>query len=85
MNLVRVVWAGPLDGRLHDALHTAGTILLILGVPDAAVDGIMGWEPGQSACRRRRYQHPINHVLKDTLDKVGGLLWTRPDQQPHAR
>ncbi|WTX05676.1 site-specific integrase [Streptomyces canus] len=33
------------DGRLHDARHTAATVLLILGVPDSVVDRIMGWEP----------------------------------------
>jgi integrase len=49
--------AGLRCGRLHDARHTAGTILLILGVPDTVVDAIMGWEPGQSARLRRRYQH----------------------------
>lgn len=72
---------GLRDGRLHDARHTAGTILLILGVPDTIVDSIMSWEPGQSARMRRRYQHLTNRVLKDTADKVGGLLWTRPNQQ----
>jgi integrase len=76
--------AGLRDGRLHDARHTAGTILLILGVPDTVVDAIMGWEPGQSARMRRRYQHLTNHVLKGTADKVGMLLWTRPDQRPPA-
>ncbi|UWE13369.1 tyrosine-type recombinase/integrase [Actinacidiphila bryophytorum] len=76
--------AGLRDGRLHDARHTAGTILLILGVPDTVVDAIMGWEPGQSARMRRRYQHLTNRVLTDTAAKVGGLLWTRPDQQPPA-
>ncbi|MEC3995343.1 site-specific integrase [Actinacidiphila sp. DG2A-62] len=76
--------AGLRDGRLHDARHTAGTILLILGVPDTVVDAIMGWEPGQSARMRRRYQHLTNRVLKDTAAKVGGLLWTRPDQEPPA-
>jgi integrase len=30
------------DARLHDARHTAATVLLILGVPDAVVDAIMG-------------------------------------------
>ncbi|WP_254407212.1 site-specific integrase [Streptomyces sp. GMY02] len=68
--------AGLRDGRLHDARHTAGTILLILGVPDTVVDAIMGWEPGQSARMRRRYQHLTDRVLKDTADKVGGLLWS---------
>jgi len=67
--------AGLRAGRLHDARHTAGTLLLILGVPDTVVDAIMGWEPGQSARMRRRYQHLTNRVLRDTADRVGGLLW----------
>ncbi|MEU2345936.1 tyrosine-type recombinase/integrase [Streptomyces sp. NPDC013082] len=69
------------DGRLHDARHTAATVLLILGVSDAVVDAIMGWEPGKSARMRRRYQHLTSRVLKDTADKIGGLLWgTDPGQ-----
>ncbi|MFD3413425.1 tyrosine-type recombinase/integrase [Streptomyces cyaneofuscatus] len=67
--------AGVRDGRLHDARHTAATVLLILGVSDAVVDAIMGWEPGKSARMRRRYQHLTSRVLKDTAAKVGGLLW----------
>lgn len=63
------------DGRLHDARHTAATVLLILGVSDAVVDAIMGWEPGKSARMRRRYQHLTSRVLKDTAAKVSGLLW----------
>jgi integrase len=50
------VAANVRDGRLHDARHTAATVLLILGVPDAVVDAIMGWEPGKSARMRRRYR-----------------------------
>ncbi|MEV6506311.1 tyrosine-type recombinase/integrase [Streptomyces sp. NPDC051642] len=67
--------AGVRDGRLHDARHTAATVLLILGVPDAVVDRIMGWEPGNSARMRRRYQHLTGRVLRDTAAKVSGLLW----------
>ncbi|PZH16440.1 site-specific integrase [Streptomyces sp. NTH33] len=63
------------DGRLHDARHTAATVLLILGVPDAVVDRIMGWEPGKSARMRSRYQHLTGQVLQQTAAKVGGLLW----------
>ncbi|WP_112465240.1 tyrosine-type recombinase/integrase [Streptomyces triticisoli] len=63
------------DGRLHDARHTAATVLLILGVPDAIVDRIMGWEPGKSARMRSRYQHLTGQVLQQTAAKVGGLLW----------
>lgn len=66
------------DGRLHDARHTAATVLLILGVPDAVVDRIMGWEPGKSARMRSRYQHLTGEVLQQTAAKVGGLLWGTP-------
>ncbi|MBU7597357.1 tyrosine-type recombinase/integrase [Streptomyces sp. P38-E01] len=67
--------AGVREGRLHDARHTAATVLLILGVPEAIVDRIMGWEPGKSARMRRRYQHLTGQVLQQTAAKVGELLW----------
>ena len=35
--------AGVRDGRLHDARHTAATVLLVLGVPERTVMSIMGW------------------------------------------
>ncbi|WP_382465425.1 tyrosine-type recombinase/integrase [Streptomyces noursei] len=70
--------AGVREGRLHDARHTAATVLLILGVPEAVVDRIMGWEPGKSARMRRRYQHLTGQVLQQTAAKVGGLLWGTP-------
>jgi integrase len=61
--------AGVRDGRLHDARHTAATVLLILGIPDTAVDGVMGWEPG--GAMRRRYQHLTDPVLNGSpLDQV---------------
>ncbi|BAG20685.1 site-specific integrase [Streptomyces griseus] len=76
--------AGLRAGRLHDARHTAATVLLILGVPDTVVDAIMGWEPGKSARMRRRYQHLTNRVLTDAADKIGGLLWPLPEEPPAA-
>jgi hypothetical protein len=42
----------------------------------------MGWEPGQSARMRRRYQHLTNRVLKDTAGKVGSLLWPLAEKPP---
>lgn len=68
------------DGRLHDARHTAATVLLILGIPDTAVDGVMGWEPG--GAMRRRYQHLTDPVLKDIADRLGHTLWGRSDGGP---
>ncbi|MFD6938756.1 hypothetical protein ACFWAP_21705 [Streptomyces goshikiensis] len=35
----------------------------------------MGWDPGKSVRMRHRYQYLTSGVLKDTADKVGGLLW----------
>ncbi|MFH8404285.1 tyrosine-type recombinase/integrase [Streptomyces sp. NPDC018019] len=67
--------AGVRDGRLHDARHTAGTVLLLLGVPDVIVDAIMGWEPGGSARMRARYMHVTGPLLKQVANQVGDALW----------
>lgn len=67
--------AGVRDGRLHDARHTAGTVLLLLGVPDVVVDAIMGWEPGGSARMRARYMHVTGPMLQNVAQQVGDALW----------
>ena len=64
--------AGLRDGRLHDARHTAATVLLILGVPERAVMGLMGWSTTAMAAR---YQHVTGSVRGDVAQRVGGLLW----------
>ena len=46
--------AGVPDGRLHDARHTAATVLLVLGVPERTVMSVMGWS---STAMAARYQH----------------------------
>jgi Phage integrase family len=50
--------AGVPYGRLHDARHTAATVLLILGVPERTVMGIMAgpaprWLPATSTSPTR--------------------------------
>lgn len=60
------------DGRLHDARHTAATILLILGVPERVVMQIMGWS---STAMAARYQHVTGGILADVAQRVGGLIW----------
>lgn len=64
--------AGIRDARLHDARHTAATVLLLLGVPDRTVMGIMGWSKADMATR---YQHLTSAVRRDVADRVGSLLW----------
>ncbi|WP_340559406.1 tyrosine-type recombinase/integrase [Streptomyces sp. GSL17-111] len=63
------------DGRLHDARHTAATVLLILGVSERAVMGLMGWS---STSMTARYQHMVDSVRTDVARQVDGLIW-KPD------
>ncbi|MGI8814726.1 MAG: tyrosine-type recombinase/integrase, partial [Pseudonocardia sp.] len=67
-----VAAAGVPDRRLHDARHTAATVLLILGVPERTVMGVMGWSNTAMAAR---YQHITASIRRDVAQRVGGLLW----------
>nr|WP_237554626.1 site-specific integrase [Streptomyces sp. SID4948] len=67
------------DGRLHDARHTAATVLLILGVPERAVMGLMGWSTTAMAAR---YQHMVDSVRTEVAKQVDGLIWTADADRP---
>ena len=67
------------DGRLHDARHTAATVLLILGVPERAVMGLMGWSTTAMAAR---YQHMVDAVRADIARQVDGLIWKIDSDRP---
>ncbi|MGW2831328.1 tyrosine-type recombinase/integrase [Streptomyces sp. NPDC001286] len=60
------------DGRLHDARHTAATVLLILGVSERAVMGLMGWSTTAMAAR---YQHLVDSVRSDVARQVDAIIW----------
>ncbi|MEU4801063.1 site-specific integrase [Actinosynnema sp. NPDC023587] len=64
--------AGVRDARLHDARHTAATILLVMGVTPRAVMEIMGWS---QLSMTTRYQHMVSELVTRIADQVGGLLW----------
>jgi integrase len=64
--------AGLREGRLHDARHTAATVLLVLGVPERTVIRTMGWS---SAGTTRRYQHVTDAIGQAVAEQVDGLLW----------
>lgn len=64
--------SGVRPARLHDARHTAATMLLVLKVPTRAVMDVMGWSQASMATR---YQHVPVEVLTGIADQVGGLLW----------
>jgi integrase len=46
--------------------------MLLLGVPDRTVMGLMGWSNTAVAAR---YQHIIAAIRRDVATKLGGLLW----------
>ncbi|MDN3255515.1 tyrosine-type recombinase/integrase [Streptomyces sp. MA25(2023)] len=68
------------DGRLHDARHTAATVLLILGVSERAVMGLMGWSTTAMAAR---YQHMVDSVRNDVAQQVDGLIWSADKTPKH--
>jgi integrase len=60
------------DARLHDARHTAATVLLLLEVPERAVMEFMGWS---NTTMTKRYQH-VTAVLRASIAKrLDGFLW----------
>ncbi|HKR52336.1 MAG TPA: tyrosine-type recombinase/integrase [Pseudonocardiaceae bacterium] len=60
------------EARLHDARHTAATVLLVLGINQRAVMGLMGWS---NNAMTTRYQHLTPDLRRDIAEQVGGLLW----------
>lgn len=73
--------AGVRDARLHDARHTAATVLLLLGVPERAVMEFMGWSNSAMA---KRYQH-VTAVLRDDIAKrLSGFLWQESQPGPQG-
>lgn len=64
--------AGVRDARLHDARHTAATVLLLLEVPERAVMEFMGWSNSAMA---KRYQHVTAVLRNDIASRLDGFLW----------
>ena len=64
--------AGVREARLHDARHTAATVLLLLGVPERAVMDIMGWS---NSAMVKRYAHVTARLRRDIADRLNSYLW----------
>lgn len=73
--------AGVRTARLHDARHTAATVLLALGVPERTTMSIMGWS---STAMAARYQHVTDPIRQDVAKRVGGVLWTPESDAPRS-
>jgi len=59
------------EARLHDARHTAATMLLVLGVPARAVMDVMGWS---QIGMTQRYQHVPNELRERIASQLDQLL-----------
>jgi Phage integrase family len=64
--------AGLREARLHDARHTAATVLLALRQPTPTVMSLMGRSSGSMAAR---YQHVTDAMRTEVASQVGDLIW----------
>ncbi len=64
--------AGVRDVRLHDARHTAATLLLLQNVDIRTVMSIMGWTEMATA---QRYTHAVDDLRRRAASQMGALLW----------
>jgi integrase len=63
---------GARDARLHDARHTAATVLMLLRVPEKAVMEHMGWS---TLAMVKRYTHVTDVLRKEVADQINGYFW----------
>lgn len=70
--------AGVPEVRLHDARHTAATVLLLLHVPPRVVMEMMGWS---QMSMLTRYQHVLDEMKIAAASKMAGALW-QPAPEP---
>lgn len=70
-------WTAFLEGRgirparLHDARHTAATLLLVQGVDQRVVMSMFGWT---SPAMMTRYQHVVPEPVEEANRRMGELL-----------
>ncbi|XVQ86179.1 tyrosine-type recombinase/integrase [Microbispora siamensis] len=64
--------AGGREARLHDARHTAGTLLVEQGVHIRVVQEILGHA---RVTTTERYTHIASPQVKDASERMGAALW----------
>lgn len=74
--------AGVRDARLHDARHTAATVLLLLGVSDRAAMDFMGWS---SVTMKQRYMHVTDGLRREIADQLSQHFWNVSKREPESR
>jgi site-specific recombinase XerD len=66
--------AGIRDARVHDARHTAATLLLAQGVDQRVVMEILGHS---QISMTAKYTHVLRQAMSDAADRIGQALWGR--------
>lgn len=65
--------AGVRRARLHDARHTAATLLLVMRVAPRVVQEILGHS--RYELTMSTYSHVVPELQRDAADKMGEALW----------
>lgn len=71
--------AGVREARVHDARHTAATLLLEQGVDIRVVQEILGHS---TLAVTRKYTHVTHRLGRDAADRMAQVLW--PDAAPKS-
>jgi integrase len=64
--------AGVRPARLHDARHTAATLLLVQGVPAGVAMRLLGHADARMTSR---YQHVVEETARAAAQQIGTALW----------
>lgn len=77
-----LVDAGVRDARLHDARHTAATLMLLQGVPARVAMQVLGHS--QVSLTLSTYSHVVPELAIEAAERVGAALWgeLQPQLQP---
>ena len=70
------------DARLHDARHTAATLMLVQGVDVRTLMAIMGWTEMATA---QRYSHVVDEMRLEASRRIGAVLWPTSSPAPQSR
>ena len=70
--------AGVRDARLHDARHTAATLLLEQGVDIRVVQEVLGHS---TLAVTKRYTHVTSRLAKEAAERMARALWDAPDEE----
>lgn len=73
--------SGVRPARLHDARHTAATLLLVQGVDQRVVMDMFGWT---SPTMTARYQHVVPELVEEANRRMGALLWDDASPPPSS-